>query len=478
MADNLPPLPPGFVLDGGPTKKNAANLPPLPPGFALDGPPSEFANRKGAILPWSTDAQGRGHFDINAGIPGAMIGGFTAPGDVASGKLDPDSPEGIKRAQDFTLLVNPANPAIAAGEKAIPGSLRALRPGGPKSIPTAEQLKAAGGAGYDAARGMGVDYSADAVKSMADDITQSLEGNGIFAELAPKTFSLLSRLKEPPAGSVASLDNVITLRKSLQQAAGDFNNPTEAKAASGAIEVLDRMLGQPDPASVVAGPAAAAGAVYKDANANYAAGKRSDTITGAEERADLNAAVNNSGNNIGNQLRQRARDILVNKKLARGFTEEELADIEAVAKGTATANRLRSVGTLLGGGGGLGREITAAIGGGLGGGLGLFTGGPVGGMAGAAAGATVLPLVGAIARKASAGMTRKQLAMVDALTRKRSPLYRNSPEAVPITGVNGPTREALIRALLLRQTPPASTVPAATPAEADEIRSRIMPGVY
>lgn len=58
----------------------------------------------GSVLPFSRDAQGT-YFDPRAGLLGAIIGGLTAPGDVAMGKLNPNSPEGQRRAMDMVGLM-------------------------------------------------------------------------------------------------------------------------------------------------------------------------------------------------------------------------------------------------------------------------------------------------------------------------------------------------------------------------------------
>src|SRR4051812_12818162 len=48
-----------------------------PPPTLPSSPASE--PYQGSILPFSTDASGQSHFDINAGLPGAVISAFKAP---------------------------------------------------------------------------------------------------------------------------------------------------------------------------------------------------------------------------------------------------------------------------------------------------------------------------------------------------------------------------------------------------------------
>jgi hypothetical protein len=64
-------------------------------------PPKEY--KPFGVLPFREDESGI-HFDPHAGVLGSVISGFTAPGDVVTGKLDPMSDEGIKRALDVAGL--------------------------------------------------------------------------------------------------------------------------------------------------------------------------------------------------------------------------------------------------------------------------------------------------------------------------------------------------------------------------------------
>ena len=56
----------------------------------------------------------------------------------------------------------------------------------------------------------------------------------------------------------ASLTGLHAAKRAFRNAARDFTNPTEQMAASKIMDALDRFVKEPDPATVVAGPAAAA----------------------------------------------------------------------------------------------------------------------------------------------------------------------------------------------------------------------------
>lgn len=403
--------------------------------------PSEGIHR-GTMLPMSkVEATGENYFDPDAGLLGVVKRAVMTPGDVAMGNLNPESPEGIRRTAEMGMTFTPMGPGVRAAEAIVPGSLKSLKMGTPK-VPTIEELKAAASSGFTQARNLGVDYSADSLKSLGDDITRSLEAEGFFAETAPKTFSLLSRVKQPPEGSVASLDNFITLRKSLQKAAGDFSNPTEQAAASRVISAIDEFLVAADPKSVVAGPASSVPPIINDARGNYAAAKRSEDLSGAITQAEIDAAAANSGLNLDNRTRQLLNSILKNDKRTRGYSKEELAVLERAVRGDFGANLARYVGNLFGGGGGLGSAMTSMFGSGA--------GYLLGGMPGAVAGAGAPAAIGMTARKIGAGITQRAAKDLDEMLRMRSPLYEQNKQNAPVLENLRPEARAMVlRALQL-----------------------------
>lgn len=403
--------------------------------------PAEDKSFSGSILPFSRDAQRDVSFDSNAGILGSLKRSFMLPGDVYTGKVDPMSEEGIGRAFEFATTFSGVNPAVRAGDRAIPGASLAMRKGR-VAPPTAAALKEASRTGYEQVRDAGVDYSAASVQNLARTAQSELEQDGVLSELAPKSFAILKKLQDAPDGSVAPISGIEAARRAFGNAAKDFANPTEQLAAKRAMERIDQFVMDPDPSSIVAGPAGDAGALLRAARGNYAAAKRSDSLTGLQEAAELRAAAANSGQNTGNAVRQRIASLLLKPKDAAGFSEAEIGQLNKVARGSRTANVTRVVGNLLGGGGGLGAGFTAAAGAGAG----AMTGSPAATIAGAS-----LPLAGAASKQISNILTERALAVADKMTRARSPLYSQMAEAAPLEVISPETRAALIKALLLQQ---------------------------
>lgn len=395
----------------------------------------------GAILPFSQDDQGNTSFDSNAGLVGTIKRALTLPGDVVSGKVDPRSQEGVGRAFELGTLATPIGAAARAGEGVTLNSARA-----PVATPTAEELRTAGRAGYTAARDMGVDLAPNSVNQMARSVMGELEQDGLLSELAPATHSLLRRLaEEQPAGSVAPFGGLVAARQALNRVARQVDpvtrGPTQdAAAASRAVRTIDGFLEAPPTGSVLAGPADAASAALREANANYGAAVRSNRLDDKIEVAELRAAAANSGRNIGNTLRQRVVDILANPKLRAGYSTEEIAALEEAAMGTPTRNAARIIGNALGGGGGIGSTFMGLAG--------AAGGAAAGGTGGAVLGAAA-PLVGMAARSAENSMTRNAVERAAELVRQRSPLYQSAEAAAPIVQSLPAGPQAAVRGGLL-----------------------------
>lgn len=400
--------------------------------------PNADKSWSGSVLPFSSDAQGNVSFDSNAGLLGAAKSAFTLPGDVVTGNVDPMSPEGIGRSANMASFASPLNPGVRSGEMAIPGAVTAFKPA-PIVAPTTEALKAAADAGYKSTAAAAVHYASPAVADMANTVQSSLNDKGILSVLAPKTHSILDDLQAVPAGdSTVPFGSLEAARRAFGHAASDFTNPTEQKAAKTAQNAIDDFVSSPPDGSVVAGDASAAAGAVGDARANYAAAMRSNTLHGIEEKAELSAAAANSGQNTGNAIRQRVKSLLLNPKLSAGFSDDEIAALNQVVRGSPTNNAARIVGNLLGGGGGMHGGLFGIFGEQLG----EHLAGPIGAVLGAAT-----PLAGAVAKHVDNAATQKSLTLADEMVRKNSPLARQTSANTLQVFANPERQAALARAL-------------------------------
>jgi len=288
------------------------------------------------------------------------------------------------------------------------------------AAPTIAELRDAARAGYRSPEVAAVEIHPQAVSDLATKIENDLVGNGFrpTAKLGADTFREARALDVPPnvaSVKVADIDNARRALGNLAKEVDAIGQPTtEAAAATRAIEHIDDFLPNLRQADLLAGDARRANAILSDARGDWGAARRAETVANAVERADLNAAVANSGQNIDNATRQRIKGILQNPKLRAGFSPAEQLQMHQIARGTVVGNLSRAVGNLLGGGGGLGAVVSAAAG--------AHALGPAG---------LVAPLAGFAAKKVGNASTARGVAALDEMVRARSPLARAAVAAQP-----------------------------------------------
>lgn len=409
----------------------------------MAGPWEAFAEEKPAAKPWEAFAkkeepEGRGLIDQALGLTGervktwperAVREALTLPKRMIDAAYS--APAGSREATEAMIPVaaetamtlSPVRPGVAA--TAATASRAA--------VPTQKELLEAGGSGYKAAREMGVEIAPSAVKSKAEEIAAALNREGVDAELAPKTFSVIKKLANPPEeATAATIANMESARRAFGHAAKDFTNPTERLASSRAIEHFDDYLASLPTSDLIAGDAAAASKVLGEARGNYAAAKRSQQITDKLETGDLNAAAANSGQNVGNAQRQQIKSILNSDKLSAGYSAEELAQMERLVRGTKPGNAARIIGNLLGGGGGLGSVAAASAG--------AAATGPMGAFA---------PVLGAGIKQFENLSVARQARILDEMVRRRSPLA--GPQEAAASGIPNLPYAAIVSALMQPQ---------------------------
>lgn len=375
-------------------------------------------------------------------VAGTAVSFATAPGEVASGQLDPMSPEAIERMAGGAMLMSPANPAIRAGDRVIPGVAKALTPQKPVT-PTAEALRSEAATGFEASKNMGVALPPAVLQELGRRIEVELQNKGIHPEHAPIAYQTLARLREPPAGYSVTISDIHNLRQAFGNAGGNQNFPKDTLAGSMGVSAVDRVLEAIAEKGSLAGAPAEATRGLKEAIGNSAAAFRSDAVTGRADMAELRAKVANSGQNVDNATRQRFVDIASEGKASRGFNDKEIAGALRVAEGAPATNAARFTGNVLGGGGGLGMAVTS--------GLGAAGGALVGGPVGAGIGATVGPVLGATSKAIANALTRREVSKLDEMVRQRSPMFLNQLENPTMIPVGAEYRGALIRALMGNQ---------------------------
>jgi hypothetical protein len=275
-------------------------------------------------------------------------------------------------------------------------------------------------------------------------LRQQFESKGVFPDAAsgaPGTYANINRMAAQPtpaAGERAftGFDNLNSAREAFAGVAGNYQaNPRDRLAATQAINLIDRFIANPPPASVLAGPASEAGKLAAAGRGNYSAYERSKDLfstdldraaTGISERADLGANVGSATNRYEDKVRQAAAAIKRSPKEVRGWTDPELDAITQLAEGTPTRNILRrttGLGAIAGG--------SAALGVGI---------GPWA--------APVYPAIGYSLRGIGNLLARRELRTLDEATRRRSPLFLERQNEAGMVGEPIGSRGAVLRALL------------------------------
>jgi hypothetical protein len=229
------------------------------------------------------------------------------------------------------------------------------------------------------------------------------------------TVQILRGLANPPAGAVGVPTG--SLEEALQSLNGLIRqNPgtTEAAAASLAKSKLDAFAASPPARSVVSGDVQPHLDQLQDARGNWAAAKRSGTLTGALDRAQGAAEAGNG--DLASRLGQRANAILNSPRLSQGLTDADRSALEGIRSGTPLSGLARAAS------GGEGRTRWGA---GL---LGL-EGYQQGGIPGAIAGGIAPWALSKGAQGASGYFAKNAMNAADTATRVNSPLFRQMVES-------------------------------------------------
>lgn len=275
------------------------------------------------------------------------------------------------------------------------------------AIPTKEQLATDSKTAYKAAEDAGIEVSEPSFASAKTGLIDALNKEGVDPTLHPKTTAALKRIAETE-GPV-TLQKLETLRKISKDAESSIE-PADRRLAGQVVDHIDDYIERLDTTDVVSGDPAKA-ALLKDARNLWSRKRKADVIDELMHRAEL-SAPNFSASGMENAIRTEFRSLAKNQRKMRGFTKEEQAAIERVAKGGPVENSLRMLGKA---------APTGVVSGALSSGAGLAFGGPIG--------AVALPLAGMLARSGAKKMTLNNAMAAQELMR-RGPVRANEAPSV------------------------------------------------
>lgn len=306
----------------------------------------------------------------------------------------------------------------AMGGQKVPLATKAV------AVPTIEELKHAAVQGFHSPEVNNLVLKPEALKEYSQGAQIKLDDLGLDDSVAPVTHRLLMKMQNAPNNAIVTGRNIVSTRRGLQNAAKS-SDPSERAAAVEAIEHLDEYL--PGAGKhVISGDLDRATSTLETARANYSAAAHAETIDNKTIQAELRAAAANSGMNVSNTIRQRMADILLKPKERRGFTQDQLDQMETIVRGTHTQNALRVAGNIAGGGGGLGTAVVGGIGA-------VATPGGVGGL---------IPVAGFALKALSNRMTLTQAAKLSESIRSSAPLASSAQKLQQANVAMGQSRNA------------------------------------
>lgn len=410
------------------------------------------------------DAMGRGIAAIGGLVAAPVVGagrsliGHVLAAATPQGFYGPqvNTPDQVyaRAKQDADMAIS----ALGAARGAVPGIAGPVaRLPKPPPAPSIAQLYDAANGDYAVAHAMDVNVQPSSIGNFASNLQAQLEGDGLRDYLAPKTFSALQEMQNAAAQAaqaqgpgvvpMTNLADIDGMRRVLGNAAADFGNPTEQHAAGRAIAGLDSYVRSIPQSDVMSGDVGAAQRVLESARGNYAAAKRAELIESQEDKANRQAGVTGSGANINNALRQKMNQVLNNKGMQRGFTQDELDQIRSIAMGTPMGNLARKIGKLAPTGVVSSIPVLGAI------------------AAGEPMTAAVVGGIGHAAKLAGEMSTSRGVDALSEMTRNRSPLALQlrglqrrpaNPQFGPLSAATGLVRPNILQTMPALQSPAAA----------------------
>jgi hypothetical protein len=200
------------------------------------------------------------------------------------------------------------------------------------------------------------------------------------------------------------------------------------------IDDIDDYIANLGPGDISAGNATQANSALREARSLWARASKGEVVEDLIERADIRASQF-SGSGKENAIRTEFRNLVMNPRRLRVFTEAEKDVLRRVAKGGPVENALRMIGKL---------APTGIVSGALSPALGAMIGGTVGAPT---VGAATLPVTGFLARQAATAMTARNARIASEMMRSGGQIPPMPPPPIdyllggPAVGLVGSQRE-------------------------------------
>jgi hypothetical protein len=186
---------------------------------------------------------------------------------------------------------------------------------------------------YRQSKSAGVSYDPAAVTQFGDDLAVTLRNEGFDATLHPKANAALRRIQEAGQPTAPVTFEDLDILRRVARGARLSTDADERRIGRMIIDKLDSFALRPPSGAVVSGDERAAGTAIREARSLWSRMSKSSEIEDLVENAKLSAQ--GSGGRLDEAIRAQfaslARDI--HKGRNPGFTPEEVANIERIAKG-------------------------------------------------------------------------------------------------------------------------------------------------
>lgn len=251
---------------------------------------------------------------------------------------------GVAQGATAEVTDNPVLQFLAAlGGGAVGGGI-AGKLTAPKSepIPSTSEVKAASKQAFQAAEDAQAILKPDPLLRLQQQVTQDAVEFGYHPTLQPRIGAVLQELERVSSDNITT-KGMMTLRRIAQNAAKS-TDPSEQALGSQIIGRIDDMMATLTPDDVLQGNADEAASAWAQGRDLWSQYRKAEMVDKAMAKADRAAQSSGTGGNTDNALRQKIKGILDNDKARRGFTSDEIAQMEAIVKGGPLTNAARLVG--------------------------------------------------------------------------------------------------------------------------------------
>ena len=257
----------------------------------------------------------------------AAAGAATAP--VAAQEAAKDSP--VLRS----VTENPVGATLISLLGGLVGG-RAATLGGTPKVPSTQQIRQQATASYTAAKNAGVVFTPAATQRLTTDIGQALDDAGFSPLTDSRALAELDKLKNNP--SPLSFEELDRFSSKTAKKYGASADPDTRRFAKEFKDAISDFVSSATHTDITQGNLSAAQTALNNAKQLWASSAKSKQVEELIRRAEYHPDGAMAG------LRQEFSSLMKNPKTERRFTEDELALLDKVAKGTFIARKLKDIG--------------------------------------------------------------------------------------------------------------------------------------